>query len=151
MVRAAGATLAAALACCLLIPDAAQAGGGEHMVTIRPEYTYSTAHGAGLSLGYQWGIDDFWNLWIETGWANIAEQFPERAKPVLTLLYGNAGIVFNIDAFEWVPYLVTSFGATAALPSEGDNTAVFTMAAGGGLDYRPAREWAVGLFVHYHI
>jgi hypothetical protein len=46
---------------------------------------------------------------------------------------------------------VTSFGATAALPSEGDNTAVFTMAAGGGLDYRPAREWAVGLFVHYHI
>ena len=135
----------------LLSPSLASAGGGEHMLTLRPEYSWSGAHGAGISAGYQWGIDDWWNLWAEVGWVNVAEQFPDRAKPVYHEVYSNAGVVFNIDAFEWVPYLVLSFGAAGAIPSEGESTAVFRLAAGGGLDYRPTRNWGVGLFAHYHV
>ena len=56
-----------------MIPGIATAGEGEHVLSVRPEYVYSDGHGGGLSVGYQYGFNDFVNLWVDVGWSYESE------------------------------------------------------------------------------
>lgn len=136
------ATILFVLILCGALPRVAQAGQGEHLLSVRAHYFYSGAHGGGAALGYQWGIDDFWNVTADAGWAMDAER--------LQRTHLNAGVLFHFDAFTWIPYLNLSLGGYLGLPDGGEPAWAFGVAVGGGVDYRPARRWAIGVFAQQH-
>ena len=123
----------------------AYAGSGEHVLSVRPEYVNMSGHGGGLSVGYQWGIDDFVNLWVDTGWAATAVNSALEQRVMATF-----GAVYHLDSFEWVPYLATSLGFYGRASQDGAFHSALGFELGGGVDYRPARSWSVGMFGMFH-
>ena len=133
---------------CAIYATPAVAGGGEHMLSIRPEYVHMTGPGGGLSVGYQWGIDDFFNLWVDAGWSGAPADGASAA--VSNRVMTTVGVVYHLDSFQWIPYLSTSVGLYSAFTGEEDPRLALGFELGGGLDYRPAREWSLGLFGMFH-
>lgn len=144
LVRAA----ALALALTTLTP-AAVAGQGEHLLSLRGDYAFAESHGGGVDLGWMWGIDDFWNLTADVGWVYLPLE-PEVPQHVLNV---STGTVYHLDAFQWIPYLAVDLGLYVGLPQDTDVEpgVAFGFGFGGGVDYRPARRWAIGVFVRYHL
>ena len=135
----------------LILPsETASAGEGEHVLSIRPEYVNYSSHGGGLSVGYQWGFDDFVNLWFDAGWSYVSEIETEGRLVDAQRLFSTLGLVYHLDSFEWVPYLLTSLGVYSQLPDFGETTAAFGFELGGGVDYRPSRTWSIGIFGMFH-
>ncbi len=124
---------------------AAQAGGSEHQLNVMAHWSGGDAHGAGGGLGYSWGVDDWWNLTVEVDWATLLP--PEGSVRQLGNI--SAGTTYNIDFFEWVPYLRLTVGGFLGL-SDGESVGAFAISVGGGVDYRPARRWAIGLWGVFH-
>ena len=134
----------------VVFPAAATAGSGEHMLSIRPEYSYLEAHGAGLSLGYQWGIDDVFNLWVDGGWIGIPSSSRTEISAISHRLMASIGVSYHLDAFQWVPYLSTSVGFYGAFVQDGSFRPGLGFELGGGVDYRPVRRWSIGIFGMFH-
>ena len=130
--------------------ELASAGEGEHVLSIRPEYVNFGSHGGGLSLGYQWGFDDFVNLWVDAGWSYAPEVETDGQLVSAQRVFSTLGIVYHLDSFQWVPYLSTSLGVYGQLPDLGQATAAFGFELGGGVDYRPTRIWSIGVFGMFH-
>lgn len=131
----------------LLLSTPALAEEGEHAIALTPRYAVEVTsgedlHGVGLGVGWEWGIDDFWGLVVEGSWSH---HFGPADVDVALLL---AGIRYSIDAFEWVPHVDLLVGG--ALLAGGVVEGDFAIAAGGGLDWRPARGYAVGIEGRYH-
>jgi hypothetical protein len=102
-----------------------------------------------------WSIDHYWELGLAVrgGGAVAAGDRPEGiAHALLDCRY-------VIDAMTWSPWLTIGVGALlrtrGTLAYRGDEAAVpdvdLTLHAGLGLDYRPSREWSVGLVVRYNL
>lgn len=130
-----------------LAPTAAHAGGDEHQLNVTLHWTGASAHGVGGGLGYAWGIDDWWNLTVEVDWASL---FPSESS-VRHIGHVSAGTTYNIDAFQWVPYLRLTIGGFLGAGGGVDPAGAFGITVGGGVDYRPARRWAIGVWGAYHI
>ena len=126
------------------------AGSGEHMLSIRPQYSYLEAHGAGLSLGYQWGIDDVFNLWVDGGWVSIPSSSRTAIPAISHRLMASIGASYHLDAFQWVPYLSTSAGFYGAFLRNSEFRPGLGFELGGGVDYRPVRRWSIGIFGMFH-
>lgn len=139
-------TLLAAIA--IAAPTAAHAGGDEHALDLRGAYTFASSHGGGASLGYMWGIDDYWNLTVDLGWAT----FPiETGNAPFQRVNLGVGVRYHLDAFQWIPWIGSELGGYLSFPDGGDPAPAFGITAGAGLDYRPQRSWSVGIWFRYHI
>ena len=134
----------------LTIPSIATAGEGEHVLSIRPEYVYSDGHGGGLSVGYQYGFNDFVNLWVDVGWSYESEVMVDDMAMSAQRLFSTVGAVYHLDSFQWVPYLSTSVGVYSQLLDVGGTRTALGFQLGGGVDYRPSREWSVGVYGMFH-
>jgi hypothetical protein len=136
----------------LCATTAALAGEGEHALFVGPTYglLVSSAdgvpdrNGVGGRLGYEYGLDDFWNLVTELDWTHHFGDLP------IEVGLAQAGIRYNIDAFEWVPHATLLLGGALLLPDGADADGDFSIAAGIGVDYRGQRELAFGVDVRYH-
>lgn len=142
----------AALAACLLCATPALAEEGEHAIALTPRYAVAVPsgggedlHGVGLGVGWEWGIDDFWGLVAEGSWSH---HFGSGAD--LDVALALAGIRYSIDAFEWVPHLDLLVGGALLAPGGGAAEGDFAIAGGGGLDWRPARGFSIGIEGRYH-
>ena len=100
-------------------------------------------HGLGLSVGYRYGLTDFWGLLTDGAYA-----FLPYGAGVDHLGFLRFGTTYNIDATEWVPWLGLTVGvyalSTLDMPVDGG------AAVGAGVDYRPARSYSVGIDFWYH-
>jgi len=101
-------------------------------------------HAPGVALGGWYGLDDYWQL---GGGLQAGIGIPvadEGAAP-------DAGFVgavtaearYVLDIVEWVPHLGAAVGAL--WNGVGDGAVDLIVGAGLGIDYRPARDWSVGL------
>lgn len=140
------AFVAAALASA---PGPSAAEEGEHALVIAPEYAALVGavdrHGVGARLGYEYGLTDFWALDVEATWAwHFDDVQPEQVGMAL------AGIRYNIDAFEWVPYATLLVGGVLFVPDSVDPNGDFAICAGVGVDYRRWRSFAIGVDARYH-
>jgi len=131
----------------LLLATPAVAGQGEHHLSLRGSYASAQGHGAGAALAHTWGIDDFWNLTTGAGWSMLPDE-PEDVS--LQLINVNTGVLYHLDAFQWIPYAALTLGGYAGL-ADGDAEFAFGFEVGGGIDYRPARRWGIGLWARYNV
>ncbi|MFH1530134.1 MAG: hypothetical protein ABIK09_05285 [Pseudomonadota bacterium] len=100
-------------------------------------------HLGGVTAGMEWGLSDFWNLQ-----ATIS-GFGGGTATGVAAAGGTVGIQIAtlIDATQWVPYLAA--GVRCGLLDIGVDASIdpyLEVYGGGGVDYRPSRSWAVGLF-----
>ena len=115
-------------------------GARYHMVDLAGR---APAHLGGLTAGMEWGLSDFWNLQATLSGEGGGTLAGEAAAG------GTVGIQIStlIDATQWVPYL--SVGIRGGLLDLGLDAAIdpyLELYGGGGVDYRPARGWSVGVF-----
>lgn len=132
---------AAVLALGLAVATPAAAEQGEHVLTLRGAWAHADSHGGGAGLRWAFGIDDFWNVSAGAGWALL----PDESAGSLQLVRVDAGVLYHLDAFQWVPWLEVTLGGWLGM-GDGDPAPAFGFSVGGGIDYRPARRWGVGLF-----
>jgi len=128
-----------------LSPLEVRAEQDEHLFALSGAYVLSEAHGGGLGLAYQYGLTDFWNLAVSSGW-----DMSEEGQG----LHLGLGTLYHIDAFQWVPYLSARLCGYGRMPaSEGEDSILYGFggAFGAGVDYRPSRRWGVGLYSEYHV
>ena len=133
---------------CLLLASApARAERGEHQLSLGGEYVKTDLHGGGLGLWWAYGINDWWAVTAGGAWSMHPDQ--DGAPGHHRVLTG-AGVVFNIDAFEWIPYLLLTVGSVHRLDDIGAVHA-FGLQVGGGLDWRPKRRFALGIYGTYQL
>lgn len=106
--------------------------------------------GGGLHLAY--GLTDSYNLMIELGASthDLATDPAVESSPLL-VSHGAVGAAYTLDIISWVPYmglLVGGYRFTGAELEEAEHRLGFQGAL--GMDYRPSRDWAVGLQLRYH-
>jgi len=141
-------TLTAAVLVLIALQSTAPAAAAEdeHALTVGPRYagvfaTDEDAHGVGLSLGYRYGLSDFFTLLVDGGYAILPAE-------VEHLAFVRVGATYTIDALEWVPWLGLAVGGYVA--PDPDTRLDGGASVGLGVDYRPQREWSVGLDAWYH-
>ena len=136
----------------LCLSSPAIAGGGENHIGLRLHYASAGGDGLGGAVGHTYGFSDFWNLYSEVGWVGVLA--PADDTPAMRHMgHVSLGTVYHIDAYQWVPYLRLTTGAYMAIRDRDEDpvTAAFGLGIGGGLDYRPARAWSIGLWGAYHV
>lgn len=125
------------------ISGSAQGEEGEHTLALHGEYARFGTSGGGAGLFWEYGLSDFWNVYVDATWARRGgDEAAHRAG-------GAAGIVYNLDAFEWVPYVRVGLGGCADLTDAGDARGGFVVEAVTGVDWRPVRRFGVGAFGGY--
>lgn len=128
----------------LLLAAPAAADQGEHEIALRCEWVHAGSHGGGFEGAWAWDFTDWWAVVGDVGWAYL----PSESTGATSRLAADLGISYQIDAFEWVPYVLGTAGVIGDL-GEDDDEAAFTLSAGGGLDWRPWRHLGVGVFAIY--
>jgi hypothetical protein len=104
----------------------------------------------GLQGRIRYGLDDFWQL---GGSVDIGVSSPHAATGSTVL----AEIHYVIDIVTWVPYVSFAVGGRLreAIPTgvvEATETAFdLILAFGAGLEYRPARDYALGVSGRYEL
>lgn len=151
-----GLPLAAAL---LLAPASAHAEAAESALTLGPllRGLTETAPGAeaafrpafGLEARYRYGLDDFFQV-------GLALDLDLTTDPAFVGALA-AEVHYVIDIVTWVPYVSLGLGALVrdAVPTSADTTSApradLLATLGGGLEYRPARDYAFDLHGRYEL
>jgi hypothetical protein len=130
----------------LLVASSLCASEGEQVFSVGGEYVAAEGQGGGLSLRYTIGIDDFWNVTLDAGWARLIGDAAEGDRDRLG---GGVGVLYHLDAFAWVPYAIFAVEADGFVGADQDEWGV-GFELGGGLDYRPRPAWSVGLYALWH-
>jgi len=115
-------------------------GARYHMVDLAAR---APVHLGGITAGMEWGLSDFWNLQATLSGAGggTATGIPAAGGTV------GLQIATLIDATQWVPYIAAGVrGGLLDLDVDTRIDAYFELYGGGGVDYRPARGWSIGLF-----
>ena len=128
-----------------------RASQGEHALSATASYAgiYADSegdddlHGLGLTLGYRYGVSDFFTFVCDISYLPL----PWTGGDVAHMGMLRAGMTYTIDALEWVPWLGLQAGLFVGSHGE---TFDQGLAAGLGLDYRPRRNWSVGVEAWYH-
>lgn len=136
----------------VLCPRATEASEGEHafagglryVFQQRSEEAGGDTHGAGVSVEYRYAASDFFAVVIAADYAISPGDAGSRAH------VGNVrgGLAYTIDAVAWVPWVAATIGLYAA--PQLDPPVDAGLALGIGLDYRPARGYALGAEIWYH-
>ncbi len=143
------AAITAVMLCLALGAGPARAAEAESSVVLGARYHMVhladrvPAHLGGVSAGMEWGLSDFWNLQ-----ATLSGEGGGTAAGVAAA-GGTVGVQIAtlIDATQWVPYLAAGLrGGLLATGLDAHLDPDLEIYGGGGLDYRPARGWSVGLF-----
>jgi len=153
------------VACCA---NAVHAEDDEWALSVGPSYrglseatgddttTFRSAPGALVRLRY--GVGDFFQIGasLDAGVA-LATDFSNVA-PIAAAFFE---VHYIIDIVTWVPFISAGIGPLlrGAVPHEGmtkdkDDAELrvdLALTVGGGLEYRPAREWAVGFAGRYEL
>ncbi|MFO0751031.1 MAG: hypothetical protein U1F43_35960 [Myxococcota bacterium] len=100
-------------------------------------------HGPGIAAGLWYGVDDYWQLGAS---AQLGVGLPSPGDP------GFLGSValearYVLDIVEWVPHVTAAVGAL--FDGVGDGRVDVLAGIGGGLDYRPERDWGFGIDLRY--
>lgn len=105
-----------------------------------------TVHAPGVFVGAWYGVDDYWQLGAALD-AGLGLPVVSDGGPTPDPAFLGAARVearYVLDIVEWVPHLSASVGAL--FDDVGDGARVdLIVGAGLGIDYRPARDWSVGL------
>jgi hypothetical protein len=136
-----------------LVVASAISTGGDHTVSLSGHYASVDSHGGGVALRYTLGLDDFWNFTTDVAWSGVpgtAAAEGTGEAPMQHVLTGSVGILYHLDAFEWVPYLVFAFEGTGALRDGEADREGLGLQLGGGIDYRGGPRWSVGLGGLWH-
>lgn len=108
----------------------------------------SSRYAVGLASGLRYGLDDFW----QAGFTVDLGLTVDDASFVGSLM---GELHYVIDIVSWVPYLSAGVGALVrdGTPSA-SGPALRTdllVAIGGGVEYRPERDFALGLSGRYEL
>jgi len=99
-------------------------------------------------------FDEYWGISAAVrGGGALAGDAPEG------IVHGLVEARYVIESMTWAPWLAIGIGAlyrTRGTEAYKGNEAAagrvdLTVHAGGGLDYRPSRDWSVGLVVRYNL
>lgn len=104
--------------------------------------------GAGVSVQGGWGISDSWGLLGHLTFAKQLRDDTPGADALSSALSYELGVYANIDILVIVPW-VGLLGGLKHTFSEGSPALTPTVAAVGGLEYRPGRAWSLGLWAGY--
>jgi hypothetical protein len=129
----------------------AQAGYGEVHVGIGPTFgaapSYiSSPRGPGAQASAFYGINSTWSVGTVVGMARLFGDDADGAQAGYR--FGAfVGPSFNIDVLEIIPYVSLAPGILLA---PGDNDVTPALRGAVGLDWRPRRQWAVGIQFEWH-
>ncbi|MCC6623271.1 MAG: hypothetical protein IT385_18575 [Deltaproteobacteria bacterium] len=143
----------------VLIAAGARAEMEEWQISVGPGYRgvvldsdpALAIHAPGVSFGAWYGIDDYWQLG-GGGHAGLGIPVATEGAAPDPAFVGSLGaeVRYVLDIVEWVPHLAVAIGGMWNGVGE---LGAFDLIVGGGLgiDYRPAREWSVGLSGRYDV
>jgi hypothetical protein len=129
----------------------AQAGDGEVHLGIGPTFgaapSYvSSPRGPGVQASAFYGINPTWSVGTVVGMARLFGGDADEAQAGYR--FGAfVGPSFNIDVLEIIPYVSLAPGV---LVTPGDGNVTPALRGAVGLDWRPRRQWAVGLQFEWH-
>jgi len=155
--------------CLLVLASAtAHAEDGEWALSVGPNYrglseaagdegaTLRSAPGALVRLRY--GVGDFFQIGASLDAGIALPTGTSVAAPVIAALFEAH---YVIDIVTWVPFVSAGLGAlvrgavpTGALQKDADDAETrvdLVLTFGGGIEYRPARDWAVGFSGRYEL
>ena len=154
--------VALTLAWVALAPSPARAEEGEltwsaglgNLLTIEPLDDATVTRYAPLLHGsFRYAFTDFWQF----GGALRGGVSVGGGRRIEAVGQAFAELRLLIDALEWVPFIAAGTGVLfrsdgpKAYIAAGEGPQLdFTVHLGGGVDYRPQRDWSVGLVVRYH-
>jgi len=143
------------------VPLAARADEGEWALSLGPAYrVYSddlagTRHSLGLSVGAHYALDDFWQLGgtVEGAYTVAPSLVAQAEDPTGLSGMVRADIRWLVDVLTWVPFVEVSVGVAirgrndppdaTSSPSTARLDLVTLVSI--GLDYRPERDWSLGV------
>lgn len=129
---------------------AAQAGEDEVFVTLgaeyssRPDFT-ADSRGIGGSLAAFWGMHRWFALGAHGGYAHHFALVDGDRDDEDDVLSAFGGASFTVDVLEVVPFISLMPGAFFD-----DAGTTFAVRGALGVDYRPARNWALGADIAWH-
>lgn len=129
----------------------AQAGDGEVHVGVGPTFgaapSYvSSPRGPGVQASAFYGINSTWSVGTVLGVARLIGDDTDAAQAGYR--FGAfVGPSFNIDVLEIIPYVSLAPGVLLA---PGDNGVTPALRGAVGIDWRPRRQWAVGIQFEWH-
>ncbi len=97
-----------------------------------------------------YSLTDFWQIGLTTSWGPTFGHSEGMSHALNMNLEGR----FILDALTWVPYLSFGSGGWARETfEEGSRQWRFdaSVFGGFGVDYRPQRDWSVGLLARGHV
>ncbi len=107
--------------------------------------------GPGAQLGARVGITDFWSI---TGGVEGSYHFAETEDdiPSSEVLGLFGGFRYNLDIFQYVPYLGLSIENFILAPPDapGESRAGVGAKLSVGVDWRYSREWSLGGMIELH-
>lgn len=127
----------------------AQAGEGEVHVGAGPTFNASpsfasTPRGPGAQLSAFYGLNPSWSVGAVVGIAGLYGTGRDESRQGARL-GAFVGPSFNIDVLEIIPYVSLAPGLIAAPGG------IVPAARGAvGIDWRPRRQWAVGIQLEWH-
>jgi len=95
-------------------------------------------------------LTDFWQIGLTANWGPTFGHADGMTHALNVNLEGR----FILDALTWVPYLSFGIGGWAReTPAENERTWRLdaSLFGGFGVDYRPQREWSLGLLARGHV
>ena len=118
-------------------------------------------HAPGATFGGWYGLDDFWQLGgaVHAGVAFPIGDAAATLEPA-PLAAATVEVRYVLDIVEWVPHVDLAAGvmwsgsgrgqpASAGPSGSSDGAFDAIVGVGLGLDYRPARDWSLGLTGRY--
>ncbi len=109
--------------------------------------------GPGAQLGFRAGISDFWSFvgGVDTSY-HFSSTDDDLEVPSAEVLGLFGGFRYNLDIFQYIPYVGLSLVNFAAAPPTEPGEEVSRVAAklSVGVDWRYSREWSVGGVVELH-
>ncbi len=127
-------------------------GTGLVITTLDEGHTSRDRFGPLIDLSVMWSLDDFWMLGARLQGALQLEDIDTMGGQ------GHLTVEtrYVIDALVWVPWAAVGFGVLVEAPASaqtGVNEGLaydLTLHLGAGIDYRPERDYALGMSVRYH-
>ena len=119
---------------------------GEQVLSASGEYVVASGQGGGATARWSLGLDDYWNVTVDLGWAQLVDETEDGDSHRLG---GSVGVLYHLDAFAWVPYLVFAIEGDGLFDNGGTRSGL-GFEFGGGLDYRPGRRFGVGAYALWH-
>lgn len=146
--RGAGLT---AVACLVAVQSrsAAALDQGEWQAVARAEGVLVPGDGGRAGAGL--GADALW-AWRDELALRMAGDIARLGGPGQTMIGGDVGLTYALDAIRWVPFVDAGFSVRrfAGGASGKDHTSAGVTAA-AGVDYLLTRQWGLGLQARAHV